>query len=147
MPDDADPSRAEQTPEFRSPKRALARAFRLSRDRWKQKAGQRRQQIKALQVRVRDLQTSRDLWKDKALHLQAQFQQLQAATPPQADGHAPIQLAQADPADSAPAPPGPKTPTGEADPAAGGQPPPRQATAPSTAAEGPASKKAPPARR
>jgi hypothetical protein len=66
----------EDAPAFRSPKRALARSFRLSRDRWKEKAGQRRQQIKSLQVRVRDLQASRDLWKDKALHLQRQLDQL-----------------------------------------------------------------------
>jgi hypothetical protein len=61
------------TAEFRSPKRALARSFRLSRDRWKAKAGQRRQEIRALKVRLRDLECSRDLWKQKAAHLQGQL--------------------------------------------------------------------------
>jgi hypothetical protein len=68
--------------EFRSPKRALARSFRLSRDRWKEKAGQRRKEIRALMVRLRDLQVSRDLWKQKAAALQAQLDLLQASAPP-----------------------------------------------------------------
>src|SRR4051794_14068486 len=65
--------------EFRSPKRALARSFRLSRDRWKAKAGQRRQEIRGLKVRLRDLETSRDLWKQKAAHLQVQLDLLRAS--------------------------------------------------------------------
>jgi hypothetical protein len=71
-----DSPHAADTPEFRSPKRALARAFRISREGWKRKAGERRKQIKALQIRVRDLEVSRDLWKEKALHLQGQVEQL-----------------------------------------------------------------------
>jgi hypothetical protein len=66
-------SRSEDAPKYRSPKRALARAFRLSRDLWKTKADQRGKRIKALQIRVRDLAVSRDLWKTKALHLQEQL--------------------------------------------------------------------------
>jgi hypothetical protein len=77
----------EDTPEFRSPKRCLARSFRLSRDRWKLKAAERLARIKALQVKARDLQVSRDLWKQKALHLQAQLDQLRGAVPPD-DGQA-----------------------------------------------------------
>ena len=119
MPD-SDPSRAEETPEFRSPKRALARSFRLSRDRWKQKATQRREEIKALQIRVRDLETSRDLWKEKALYLQAQLQQLQGLALPQ---------------------------TSQTDPPDNGQPPPAPGSAPSsTTTEAPTPKKAPRAR-
>lgn len=75
----------EPAPEFRSPKRALARSFRLSRDRWKAKAGKRRVEIRVLKVRLRDLETSRDLWKQKAAHLQAHldlFQAPLAATQP-----------------------------------------------------------------
>jgi hypothetical protein len=94
--------------EFRSPKRALARSFRLSRDRWKAKAGQRRQENRALKVRLRDLETSRDLWKQKATHLQAQLDLLQASlkaperasslqtvedSPPVGDLHAPNPVA------------------------------------------------------
>jgi hypothetical protein len=58
----------DEAAEYSSPKRCLARSFRLSRDRWKQKAADRLGQIKALKVKARDLQTSRDLWKLKALH-------------------------------------------------------------------------------
>ena len=65
--------------EFRSPKRALARSFRLSRDRWKEKAGQRRDEIRALKVRLRDLEVSRDLWKQKSSHLQLQVDRLRAS--------------------------------------------------------------------
>jgi hypothetical protein len=76
----------DDTPEFRSPKRCLARSFRLSRDRWKAKAAERLQQIKALKVKVRDLEVSRELWKAKALHLQAQLaQQLGVVPAPQED--------------------------------------------------------------
>jgi hypothetical protein len=118
-PDDA--------PEFRSPKRALARAFRLSRDRWKHKATRRLQQIKAFRVRVRDLEASRDLWKQKALHLQRHLEQATGPDPaPQGPG----------PAD-APDPPGPTAPQGPKGPA--------PAEAP--AAEGPVPKKARRARR
>ena len=69
----------EPAAEFRSPKRALARSFRLSRDRWKAKAVLRRAEIRALEVRLRDLENSRDLWKQKAAHLQAQLDGLQAS--------------------------------------------------------------------
>jgi hypothetical protein len=72
----ADSAGPDDAPKFRSPKRALARSFRLSRDRWKNKANQRRQQIKALKIRIRDLEVSRDLWKEKALHLQRQQEEL-----------------------------------------------------------------------
>jgi hypothetical protein len=117
MPDPS-PCRDDDAPEFRSPKRALARSFRLSRDRWKDKATRRRQQVKALQVRLRDLEVSRDLWKDKAAHLEAQLQQLRGGAARAADG-----------------------PAGPPD---GGPPPP--AAAPSTAPR-PAAKKARRARR
>ena len=70
----ADEFRPEDAPKFRSPKRALALSFRLSRDRWKAKASRRLQEIKAFRVRVRDLQVSRDLWKEKAQHLERQLQ-------------------------------------------------------------------------
>jgi hypothetical protein len=73
----ADQGRPDELPPFRSPKRALARSFLLSRNRWKAKATQRLQQLKAARVRLRDLQISRDLWKRKALHLQQQLHSLQ----------------------------------------------------------------------
>jgi hypothetical protein len=89
----ADTPRPEDTPKFRSPKRSLALAFRLSRDRWKAKATCRLREIKTLRVRVRDLLVSRDLWKAKALYLQEQLQQPDGSIPvpalpppPAADG-------------------------------------------------------------
>jgi hypothetical protein len=73
-----DTSGPDQPPQFRSPKRTLARAFRLSRDKWKAKAGERRAQIRSMKVRLRDVEASRDLWKQKALHLQQQLDGLTA---------------------------------------------------------------------
>ena len=113
----ADFAHANDAAEFRSPKRALVRAFRLSRDRWKQKAGERRQQIKALQIRARDLLVSRDLWKEKALAMQRQLEQLlmlasaeqdaapAASSPPQQPAVAPVAAA------SLPQEPSPPQPT------------------------------------
>jgi hypothetical protein len=77
MPSEDDPGR-EEAPQFRSPKRTLARAFRLSRDRWKEKATQRRDELRSLKVRLRDVEASRELWKQKAAHLQEQLARLPA---------------------------------------------------------------------
>jgi hypothetical protein len=74
-----DPTRPD-IPNFRSPKHALARSFFLSRNSWKQKAQRRGKSMKALQVRVRDLELSRDLWKTKVLHLQEQLRQVGAGS-------------------------------------------------------------------
>jgi hypothetical protein len=93
----------DDTPEFRSPKRCLARSFRLSRDRWKAKAAQRLQQIKALKVKARDLQASRDLWKAKALHLQDQLAQRLGVVPPPEDEASPLDHAGPTPSPTAPA--------------------------------------------
>ena len=101
---DADDS-ADGAAEYVSPKRCLARSFRLSRDRWKAKAAERRRQIKALQVKARDLEVSRDLWKAKALHLQAQLAQLLGVVPPPGDAPGLDQADQADPTPTAPADP------------------------------------------
>ena len=69
----ADSFGPDEAPQFRSPKRTWRRAFRLSRDRWKAKATQRREQLRALKVRLRDVEVSRDLWKQKARYLQEQL--------------------------------------------------------------------------
>jgi hypothetical protein len=105
----ADEPGPQDGPKFRSPKRSLALAFRLSRDRWKQKATRRLQEIKAFRVKVRDLQVSRDLWKEKALHLQRQLQQAPGQLQ-QAQGLAPQHqegLGAADPLPPPACPPGP----------------------------------------
>jgi hypothetical protein len=51
---------------FKSPSPKLVQFFKTSRDRWKRKALLRRDRIKALQVRIRDLSESRDRWKSRA---------------------------------------------------------------------------------
>jgi hypothetical protein len=106
----ADQQRPDDAPKYRSPKRSLALSFRLSRDRWKAKATQRLQQIKALRVRCRDLQTSRDLWKQKALHLQEQLQQVQQVSAPATSPPSAAPTPSQDPAPAHPAAPDPKTP-------------------------------------
>jgi hypothetical protein len=75
----ADSSRPDDAPEYLSPKRTLAHCFRLSRDRWKAKATHRREELRAMKVRLRDVEASRELWKTKALHLQEQLHHLSAA--------------------------------------------------------------------
>ena len=47
-----------------------------SRERWRVRVAERREEIRKLRVKVRDLSKSRDLWKSKAKKLQ---QQLEAA--------------------------------------------------------------------
>jgi hypothetical protein len=53
--------------EFRSPPRILIPKLVESRDEWKRKATQRKAQLKARGIRIRDLSTSRELWKKRAL--------------------------------------------------------------------------------
>ena len=60
----AEPDPSAATPAFRSPKHALARSFRLSRDRWKKKATERWDQIKALQAERLAVRDSLDGLKD-----------------------------------------------------------------------------------
>jgi len=129
----ADSSGPNDAPKFRSPKRTLAHAFRLSRDRWKKKATERRAQLRAMKVRLRDVQTSRLLWKKKALHLQEQLHHLlgltaeplpedaAASAPPEPnltdfDSPPPTQAAGLDPAPAEPVPAAvtPPPPTGAA---------------------------------
>jgi hypothetical protein len=62
---------------FRTPPRILIPKLVESRDKWKEKAGQRKRQLKAAQIRTRDLSTSRALWKDRAVAAEQQVQDLQ----------------------------------------------------------------------
>lgn len=113
---------APETRAFRSPKRALARAFRLSRDRWKAKAQLRLAQLKGLSVEARDLRASRDRWKEEALRLRQQLRQdppaTEAAQAPPPSGEAPYPAPASAPAPT-PAPaidPEPVSPAEEAPP-------------------------------
>jgi septal ring factor EnvC (AmiA/AmiB activator) len=62
---------------FKSPVRMLVRFFRRSQQQWKQKALQRRAEIKGLQRKVRDLDSSRAGWKAKAQRLEADRRELE----------------------------------------------------------------------
>lgn len=53
--------------EFKSPVSRLARLFKKSRDAWKAKALEKQRRLRAVQVKVRDLEHSREQWKKRAL--------------------------------------------------------------------------------
>lgn len=61
----------------RSPRRCLLAAAQKGRQRWKQKAQLRNQQLKVLKVRVRDLQRSRHRHAQKAQQAQTELQKTQ----------------------------------------------------------------------
>lgn len=52
--------------EYKSPPHKLIKFFKESRDAWEETAKKRREEIRDLQARVRDLEASRASWKDKA---------------------------------------------------------------------------------
>ena len=54
-------------PSFKSSYARLARIFEQSRDNWRDKAKERHKRIRALEVKVRDLEKSRSHWKSRAL--------------------------------------------------------------------------------
>jgi len=58
--------------DLKSPASRLARLFRDARDRWKAKALERQQRLRAAQVRIRDLEHSRAYWKTRALAAESQ---------------------------------------------------------------------------
>ena len=51
---------------FKTATDRLVRYFEKSRDAWKARALQKQQQVRALEIKVRDLSVSRDPWKKKA---------------------------------------------------------------------------------
>jgi hypothetical protein len=53
----------------------LATYFKNSRDKWKKRAAEKQQKIRALLVKIRDLSNSRDKWKQKANELQQKINQ------------------------------------------------------------------------
>lgn len=50
---------------FKSPEHKLISFFQRSRDKWKERARRYFSQIRAFEVRVRDLQASRDHWRER----------------------------------------------------------------------------------
>ncbi|BDA72622.1 hypothetical protein CAL7716_067880 [Calothrix sp. PCC 7716] len=59
--------------EFKSPVSRLARLFRLSRDNWKEKALDKQERLRALEIKVRDLSLSRKNWKKRAMEAENQL--------------------------------------------------------------------------
>ena len=66
----------EVTQDFKSPKWALARCFRLSRDRWKQKYMGLQKAHKTLKVRVSDMEKSRSRWREEAESRTAELERM-----------------------------------------------------------------------
>jgi len=64
--------------EFRTPLRLFVPKLLKSRDDWKSKCLQRRDQNKALQIKVRDLAASREAWRSKFEERLAEQEPLQA---------------------------------------------------------------------
>ena len=54
-----------------TPERLKIWKLRRSRDSWKAKCRQRRQQVRELEARLRDLERSRDAWREHCLSLDA----------------------------------------------------------------------------
>ena len=52
---------------FKSSYARLARIFEQSRDNWRDKAIDRNKRIRALEIKVRDMEKSRERWKHRAL--------------------------------------------------------------------------------
>lgn len=56
---------------YSSPRHKLVSSFHRSRDHWRQRAKTYQEQIRALKVRVRDVEASRDHWREKYFQSQA----------------------------------------------------------------------------
>jgi chromosome segregation ATPase len=52
--------------EYKSPPHKLVKFFEKSRNSWEETAKKRREEIRDLQARIRDLEASRASWKEKA---------------------------------------------------------------------------------
>ena len=63
-------------PTFRTPARILIPKLVKSRDGWKTKANQRKKRLKAVRIRIRDLEISRENWKDRAHDAENQVAEL-----------------------------------------------------------------------
>jgi predicted nuclease with TOPRIM domain len=68
----------QETPEYRSPARVLARFFEKSRDLWKAKYKELQERVKAFRTELRDLRRSRDRWRTKAEALEGKVKELHA---------------------------------------------------------------------
>ncbi len=96
----------EETRQYSSPWRVLARFFEKSRDSWKAKYKELQDRIKAIRTEVRDLHRSRDRWRAKAEALEQENKQLRSHSQRQATQSppAPSRLSQRQATQSPPAP-------------------------------------------
>ena len=62
---------------FQTPIRILLPKLLKSRDEWKAKSHNRKAQLKAAKIKIRDLSASRDMWRERTEQLQEQTQQIQ----------------------------------------------------------------------
>lgn len=60
-----------QMQEFKSPASRLVRLFKKGRDNWREKALERKQEIRGLEIKIRDLSESRENWKKRAVFSRA----------------------------------------------------------------------------
>jgi hypothetical protein len=82
-------SASEQRTSYLSPARVLARAFEISRDRWKAKHKTLQERIKAFRTESRDLRRSRDRWRAKAEVLEQEANKLRSQLQQQVEQHPP----------------------------------------------------------
>jgi septal ring factor EnvC (AmiA/AmiB activator) len=68
----------EETGQYSSPWRVLARFFERSRDLWKAKYKKLQGRIKAIRTEVRDLRRSRDRWRAQAEALEQENKELRS---------------------------------------------------------------------
>ena len=83
--------------QYKSSEKRLAKWFEESRDSWKEKAMLRQKELRALEVKIRDLENSRDNWKERTKKaekelkkkemLKAEFSKSDVANEIRAKGH------------------------------------------------------------
>jgi hypothetical protein len=62
--------------EFKSPVTRLARLFKQGRDNWKEKALEKQEKMRSLEIKVRDLSNSRANWKARAIAAEKKLRSL-----------------------------------------------------------------------
>lgn len=62
---------------FKSEDSRLVRLFQQSREQWKQRAADKQQKLRAMEIKVRDLSASREHWKKRAMLAIEQQRQLE----------------------------------------------------------------------
>ncbi len=62
---------------FKSADSRLVRLFQQSREQWKQRAQDKQQLLRAMEIKVRDLSASREHWKKRAMLAIEQQRQLE----------------------------------------------------------------------